>query len=423
VTTAAIANLAGPLSPLEGFNVWLWGDFRFVPSNPLQSGALVGFAAVLLVFAIVRALERRDLAWVGAVVGCALVYAYAAHSQSPYVAAKALVIPAPLVVLGSSAALIRQFRAFDRLSFSSVAVAVAALGFFILCFESSYLALRDAEVGPVNHVQELRSLRRYLQGRPTLVLFFDDYFKWELLGVPASSPLFPSPTPAAVSPAKPWAYGQALDFNSVDAATLNRFDYVITTRTNAQSQPPSNFRLVASSGSYEVWKRVGETRQFSVLPESGRPGAFLDCRVAADRQISRQTGIAAVRTAPRYFSVPSLAAGQSTSVTLRLPPGTWQLSLPFVSTQAVTVRGPGLNVSLPPNLDRPGNLWPVGTVYSTGAPISLNMTMTNPALLPSGRPVTQYFTPEQLVAAPDRPDQIVPLRSACGRYVDWYQVT
>jgi hypothetical protein len=360
-------------------------------------------------------------------VGFALVYLYTKHSQSPYVAAKALAMPGPLLIIGSGVALLAPLDRFpwplDRFSWRpavAVGLGVVAVIYFVLVFESDQLVLRDAQVGPSDHTAELRSLRPLLHGRPTLVLFYDDYFKWELVGVPVSSPLFPSPTPVTVAPAKPWSYGQALDFDSIAAAELNRFDYVITTRTAAQSQPPANFKLVGASPSYEVFHRIGPTPGRRVLAESGHPGATLNCATALGRLLSRSRGIAAVRGAPVYAATPILRPGQSAHVVLHLAPGRWQLSLPYLSPQAVSVRGAGLAVTLPANLDRPGSLWPVGAVKSTGAPLTLILTIAEPGLMSSLEPVTLYFDPQPLVAVPDAAEATIPLRAACGRYVDWF---
>jgi hypothetical protein len=419
VSATSLANLVGPLRSLEGLNLWLNGDFRFVPHDALQAGALAGFALVVLLYAIVSALQRGDLAWVAGILGCGLVYLYAKHSQSPYVASKALAVPAPLVMLGCGGALVRQLDGAALRSIRTLAFFGVLLAFCFFAFKSSYLVLRDAEVGPVNHTQELRSLRPLLHNQPTLVLFYDDYVKWELLGVRVSSPLLASTIPAPIRPAKPWSYGQPLDFDSVDAATLNRFDYVITTRTTAQSEPPPNFHLVGSSASYEVWHRVGPTEPRLVLAEAGRPGAILDCRTALGRRLSHQRGIARTRPEPRYFNIAPLAPTGSEQVTLNLPAGDWDLSLPFLSQQNVTVRGPGLNVTMPPNLDRPGEIWPVGRIHSRGAPVMLTVKMAPGGPFPSG---TQFFTPQQMVATSTVPPRTVPLASACGRYVDWYHI-
>lgn len=418
VTKTSLANLAAPLRALEGLNIWPTGDFRFVPSDALNTGVLVGLAGIVLLFAFVSALERREFAWPAAIVGCALVYLYIRHTQSPYVASKALTVPAPLLVLGSGSALVRLLQRLHWRSFVTLGIAAASLAFFYFSLYSDYLVLRDSFVGPVNHVNELRGLRPLLHDQPTLVLFYDDYTQWELLGIPVSSPVLVSPIPAPVQPAKPWSDGQALDFDSVDAATLDRFDYVITTRTSAQSEPPANFHLVGGSRSYEVWHRVGPTPPRLVLPESGQPGAFLDCHTAAGRRFSRQRGIARIRPVPRYLNVGALLPGQSEQLVLDLPAGEWELSLPFTSPQAVTVRGPGLDVSLPPNFDRPGSIWPVGQIRSTGAPVALELSMADPSPIPP----RQFFTPEQLVAVPMVPARTVPLHAACGRYVDWYEL-
>jgi hypothetical protein len=88
----------------------------------------------------------------------------------------------------------------------------------------------------------------------------------------------------------------------------------------------------------------------------------------------------------------------------------------------VVVTGGGIEARLPPNLDRPGPIWPVAGITSTGAPMTLTLKMQDSALISSTNPVTQYFTPQSLVAVRPVPDQLIPLRSACGRYVDWYQL-
>ncbi len=421
INTSALADLAGPLRSLEGLNIWLSSDFRVLPPDQLTAGLLAGLAGVVVVFAIVSALERGELVWPAAIVGLALVYVYVKHTQSPYVAAKALMVPAPLLAIGAGGALMRRLQAPDWRSFTSLGITAAAIVFFVFSFESSYLVLASGLVGPDNHIHELRSLRPLLHGRPTLVLFYDDYYQWELLGVPASSLVVSANDPTVravpISLSKPWLFGQALDFDSVNAGALDEFDYVITTRTDAQSQPPPNFRLVGSSASYEVFKREGPTPEHLVLPESGAPGAILDCRTPMGRRISHERGFAMVRAAPRYFPVSPLPPGGSERLALTLPAGEWQLSLPFTSSQAVTVRGPGLDAHLPPNLDRVGEIWPVGQIHSTGAAMTLTITMADPGLIPSQ---SQYFVPTQMIAVPPVPDRRIALRSACGRYVDWY---
>jgi hypothetical protein len=418
----SLGNLPGPLHPLEGLGIWLTGDFRFAPTNALLAGMLSGIALLVLVFAVAAALDRREIVWPAALVGAALVYAYTRHSQSPYVAAKALVVMAPIVVLGSGLALMSQLDLARWRSGMTLALAVVSVAFFYLAFTSDYLVLADGQVNPVNHQNELRALRPLLHGKPTLVLFYDDYAQWELLGQNETMPQQGAVLQTRTD--RPWAYGQPYQFDSVPPKTLDQYDYVIATRTNALSQPPPNFHAVGGSASFVVYRRVGPTPAFGVLPASPpQPGAVLDCTTATGRGLSRRQGYAEVRTPPVYTAVGPLVPNQSEPIVLKLPAGRWQLSLPYVSQQAVHVTGGGLDVTLPPNLDRPGTVWPVGTVTSTGAPITLTFHMTHPGLVTSHDPVTQYFTPLALVAAPPQSDQRVALRRACGRYVDWYQLT
>ena len=70
------------------------------------------------------------MAWPAAILGCGLVYIYARHHQSPYVAAKSLVIAAPLVALVSGRALMERLDGSRWGSPMTVGVAVVAVVFF-----------------------------------------------------------------------------------------------------------------------------------------------------------------------------------------------------------------------------------------------------------------------------------------------------
>ena len=311
VSSSSLANLVTGLHASEGLNIWLTGDFRFAPANVLHAGVLAGFALIVLAYGTVTALQRRELVTVGALLGCGLVYLYVSHNQGPYVTSKALMIPGPLFALVSGRALMLRLERPDWLSVSGLAFAAAAVAFFVLAFQSSYLALRDAFVGPSDHTDELRALRPLLHGRQTLALFYDDYVSWELLGTPVSSPLLGSPITIGFRNDKQFAYGNAMDFDSVDAAALDRFDYVITTRSTGLSQPPPNFHLIGSSRSYEVWQRLGPTPPHQALPEVNAPGAVLDCHTAAGREVSHLPGVAMVRPVPVVFTPGALRPGAS----------------------------------------------------------------------------------------------------------------
>ncbi|HWF73046.1 MAG TPA: hypothetical protein VG186_06865, partial [Solirubrobacteraceae bacterium] len=62
----------------------------------------------------------------------------------------------------------------------------------------------------------------------------------------------------------------------------------------------------------------------------------------------------------------------------------------------------------------------VGRIRTTGSPVTLTFKMANPGVLAS---TTHYFIPQPMTAVAATPPRTVPLHAACGRYVDWYEVT
>src|SRR5215211_3430473 len=269
-------NLPQPLSGREALGIWLQSDFRFWPSNLHEARVFSLFALAVVLFGVGRELANRELAIPAALLACALVFLYSRHTQSFYVAAKALVVPAPVVALAAGRGLFRRVGLRSRSRELTLALVAVAVPFLLLAFGSSFVALRGAYVDPADHARELRSFVRKLGGSPTLVLVHDDFYQYELLPVPTTSPPMPSPRLAApFSAQKPWQYGSPIDFDSVDAAVLDRFDRVITVRTAYQSEPPPNFRLETRARFYDVWRRVGATPPRRVLPEAGAPGAVL----------------------------------------------------------------------------------------------------------------------------------------------------
>ena len=189
-------------------------------------------------------------------------------TQSAYVSAKALVIVSPIILLLCGRALFEPSGATARSARTLLAVAftVGAVG-------STLLALRTAQVGTDGHRSELAALTSTLNGRSAIYLATDEYAGWRLFGVDFRQPGGSVP----VRPEKAVKQGDPLDFDVIDGATLDGFDYVITTRAAYRSAPPANLRLVRRTASYELWERDGATPARSILPEGPAPGAVLDC--------------------------------------------------------------------------------------------------------------------------------------------------
>jgi hypothetical protein len=174
-----LGNLFGQISPFTALGIWPSGDFRLAPGDgavPAFAYYLgAAFATVLLIFGIRRAWRGRERAVISGLASVAALYAAARLGGTPYTAAKALEIAAPLcaltILIGrSSAALVPYLLAAG------------------LC---SLLALANAPIGPTIYSPALTSLRPLLASGSTLVLAPDRlleeeqgvrYIAWELRG-------------------------------------------------------------------------------------------------------------------------------------------------------------------------------------------------------------------------------------------------
>jgi hypothetical protein len=175
-----LGNLFGQISPFEGFGIWPSGDFRLtpgagaVPALGYYAGA--AFASILLLYGLVVCWRRRESTLIAGLAATALAYAAARLGGTPYTAAKAIEVGAPLAALVIVLPLLRRPVAWLYL--------LAAAG-------CALLALANAPVGPSSYSPALTDLREEVGAGPTLVLaskqLLDDehgtpYIAWELRG-------------------------------------------------------------------------------------------------------------------------------------------------------------------------------------------------------------------------------------------------
>lgn len=425
----ALGNLVAPLPGWEAFGVWNNPDFRLPASPAFTGGMWTAFAVALVLVGVALLLRRGRWMLPLAAAGALLVWAVSVHSQSPYVAAKALVIASPLLLAVAIVPLAEQlperpwrslpsaFRAVpgQPLAWGTAAILAAVLFFRVGVSDGE--ALRVSPVGPTAHTVELRELRPLLHGQPTLFLGNDDFARWELAGVPIQGPVIALPE-LPTRPQKHWEYGQAFDFDSVGAATLSSYGWVITTRDAAASSPPPQMHVVRTTPNFILWHRVGKVRPRSILDEGEMAGAVLDCQTRRGRRVLKGGGVAAVRPVQVRQSGFSLGPGGSSSVELDLSPGRWELESSYVSRLPITVTAPGLRTTVPGSLDRPGPRWPLGQVTMRGEePATVTFTVPNPLLAP-GILLAEIVS---IVATRDAKTHVIPVRKACGKYVDWYR--
>ncbi len=179
-----LGNLFGQVSPFEALGIWPSGDFRLAPGDgavPAFGYYLgVAFALVLLLYGILRCWRRREAAILAGLAAALLAYAAARVGGTPYTAAKAIEVAAPLVAL--TILLPLGWCKSGRLAFALFALAAG------VC---SLLALANAPVGPPSFSPALHDIRPLIAADSTLVLTSEElladqhggpFVSWELRG-------------------------------------------------------------------------------------------------------------------------------------------------------------------------------------------------------------------------------------------------
>jgi hypothetical protein len=434
--SGGLGNLRHQLSPLEAFGIWPTSEFRLAASDSSHPAAFYpGAALAVLAFAVAvpRWVKRYGPAVPAALGAAVLGYVGALLFGTVYTSAKALAIAAPLVTLIAFGGLL-SLGGPRRVWVTGGIALVLAAGMAV----SSFLVLRQAPVGPTNHADQLAELRPLVQGQKVLFLGRDNFVAYELRGSRPFTAVRNFYDPNYVKPdLKLKDVFRKFDFDSVTAATLDRFPYVITTRAAYASGPPPTYEPVRKTADFVLWKRTGPAGPRHVLDEGDQPGAELDCPQIGllapgrgDAQVFGRPPVVGGEWSPGS----TVAGGSAVTQTLELPAGRWEISISYDATQPLRVSAPGLDATLPANLDYRGSVpyFPVGelTVRHRG-PVRFAVEVEDPPTL--GRLLgTKAEAHLGAIAAspagaggpiPGEAERLVPLKDACGRYVDFYPST
>ena len=470
----AASNTYGPVSPIEALGVWPAANYRLDAAGGPHLPGLAGAIAVLALFAgVAWWVNRREPTIPIALGAGALLYLASLPTSGDYSQAKALMIMSPLAMLVAIRPLLEEFpsrradptdpnRRRDDQSHTGRPIGPSAprdglfgpslrIGWTLLAVAfvggavySSFLALRDAPVGPPGHGAELKAFLPILHGQPVLYAGQDRYAAYELLGADTHVPLVEFPdTAVSPNPEKPFDTGDAyspIDFDSFSRGTLDRFPYVITSRAAWNSQAPPSFKRVAATPSYVLWKRTGPTPEHrNVLLEGTEAGAYAGCASPEIRILVSDPGRAGlfpdvvIGHKDDWIGGSVLGPGAETAQAFQLPAGGWNLSLQYFSPFDLTLTSTtsGFREQLPAALDgqRPntislgnsGQLWPSGRFESDGGPVIFTLRTADATWLQSlsGYDGKAYIG--ELVAVPTKPHRIVPLEQACNHWVDWYE--
>jgi len=456
------SNTYGPVSPVEVLGIWPTSNYRLDAVGGAHLTGLAGAIAVLaLLVGVAWWVRRNELTIPIALGACAVLYLVSLPFSGDYSQAKALMIAAPLAMLVAIRPLLtellpnrdrraadvhmadasgpsaRGFGAAARVGW--VVLAVAFIGGSVY---SSFLALRDAPVGPGGHGAELEAFLPVVHGQPVLYAGQDRYAAYDLLGADTHVPLVEFPdAEVSPNPEKPFDTGDAyspIDFDSFTRGTLDRFKYVITGRAAWNSQAPPNFRRIAATPSYLLWERTGPTPENRhVLLEGTEAGALASCAspeiriLLADRGRASLFPGAVIGPKAGWEEGSVLGTGARTAQTLNLPAGRWNLSLQYFSPFDLTLSAPGFSESLKAALDgqRPntislgnnGQFWPAGRYESKGGRVRFTLTSAGASTLQSLSGYGGQAYVGELVAVPAKLHRIVPLSKACNGWIDWYE--
>ena len=457
--TVGFGNLRQPLNPLEVFGVWPSGEFRITPANSTTPeiafylGALL--ALVAFAWGLGRALSRRESALPSALLAATLLYLASLALGTPYTQAKALAIAAPLIMLIA----LRGLLSADALPgeegdvpaggvvrwpprllqpVSGFAVPLLVLAFAAAAAFSTLLPLRQSAVGPDYHLQEMLRMRPIVDGQNVLFLGRDNFVSWELIGSEVYAPITNHYDVEEVHPLyRATDLNAKFDWDNVPPFVMNKFKWVVTTSAAMQSQAPPGFVPRLRTGDFILWHRERPVGQRRTLYEPVNPGAPLDCSNPEQAPITKVDGTATVFTVQPVIGKvwnpsPALTQTKPAHMRLYLTPGRWDLSMQYASTQPlhVTASGPGLasrfSKELRTNLlfRGPSPYYPVGSIdVRRAGEVIVDVDVGNPPLVGRLLRTESKAYLAGLAATRSNPArETIPLRRACGRYVDWYEV-
>jgi hypothetical protein len=451
------SNTYGPVNPIEALGVWPASNYRLDAAGGASLPGLAGTISVLaLLVGVAWWVSRREATVPIALGASALLYLVSLPFSGDYSQAKALMIVAPLAMLVAVRPLLVEFPALGRRRRDETSKAAAprnrgvvragwavlAVAFVGGAVYSSFLALREAPVAPPGQGSQLSAFLPIVHGKPVLYAGQDRYAAYDLLGADTHVPLVEFPdTEVSPSPEKPFDTGDAyspIDFDSFNHGTLERFPYVITSRAAWNSQAPPNFKRVAATPSFVLWRRTGPTPENRhVLLEGTEAAAKAGCASPEIRILLANRGRASlfpgavIGSKEAWDEGSILGTGAETSQTLSLPAGAWNLSIQYFSPFDLTLSAPGFEEPLKAALDgqRPntislannGQYWPAGRFQSEGGRVRFTLHTAEPTWLQSLTGYEGKAYVGDLVAVPAKPHRIVPLSKACEGWVDWYE--
>lgn len=426
--TSAGGNLFGPLSFFEALGIWPNSDFRLDPDRAdwqLQ----VAFASLATVVGLAFTAARREWVLLTGLGFTVAAYLIVSEISLSYNAAKALVIATPLIAMVTMAGLLTPIRralpAFLLALFTSVFIVGAA--------QSTVLPLKSGIVRPATQDEAFDELRPLVDGKWTLFLGRGNYTAWELRNTRIAY-LGQGARAQTVGALSQRGAGFARDIDSLLPAELESVEMVVAPNTLFQSFLGPEFTEVHRNRWYKLYRRRGPSPPRFVLNERGDPGATLKCSTESGKETLALGGRAFVRPKPVIGPIggwifpgggqpaadsPVALVGNRQRIhqTIDLPPGRWEISLSWASSLPIDATIGGRRFRLPPFIGDGDRHWRVTSVRG-GRPLEVSV-QPGPERrfdVPRGAQIGAVAAVREGVKG-----HFVPVRRACGRYVDWLE--
>jgi len=242
------------------------------------------------------------------------------------------------------------------------------------------------------------------------------------------------PSEIKARPKKRWDQGLSMDTEKLPPSRLDDFDYAITTRAGYQSTPPANFKPVAHTASFVLWKRTGPTPLLQIIDKPGTPGRILACPDGPNHGLAGRQGTATVldrpvvRHQPAWSPTWHIDAPGTATTQMRLPRGHWELSLSYDSQVSLVVSAGGRSFTLPPSLDGmylsaqgEASYWRAGTLRSQGERVKVTVSAKEPSSFQRLFDVRRQVWLGSIAATRGGPATIT-LHDTCNRFVDHFIV-
>jgi hypothetical protein len=245
-------NLLRPLRFIQAFGVWLGESHRLEPKYLNQTHVLIGFVMVCALLGVFALARRRAWGLLAFAAISLLVWGVLTHRGTEWIDAKLLMLLSPVMVL---LAFIGAFATVRRGRLESLVLA-GLLTFSVLA--SDALAYHSTGLAPTGRYEELAKIgRRFAGDGPTFLTDFDEYAMYFLRDEAPDAPGFAYRGDLVMAPGVPLLYGHSYDIDEISLGTVEQFPLIVMRRSPGWSRPPSNYALVFSGDSYDVWRRDG----------------------------------------------------------------------------------------------------------------------------------------------------------------------